>query len=46
MEKLKNLSDKIKCEIVKEEINWFKSLVKGHFKLITVQGHWKCHPHF
>lgn len=38
MEKLKNLSDKIKCEIVAEEINWFKNLVKGHIKLITAIG--------
>ena len=38
MEKLKNLSDKVKCEIVTEEINWFKSLVKGHIKLITAIG--------
>ena len=38
MEKSKNLNDKRKSEIVVEEIEHFKRLIKGHKKLLEAIG--------
>lgn len=38
MEKLKNLKDKIKYEIVSEELREFNKLVEGHKKLLIAIG--------
>lgn len=38
MEKSENLSDELRCKIVKEEIELFNKLVKGHEKLLKAIG--------
>ena len=38
MEKSENLSDKVRLQIVQEEIARFKKLIKGHEKLLEAIG--------
>jgi len=38
MEKSKNFQDKVRIEIIQEELKRVKYLVKGHHKLLTAIG--------
>ena len=38
MEKSENLSDKLRLQIVREELDHFKKLIEGHRKLLTAIG--------
>ena len=38
MEKSENLSDKLRLQIVREELDHFKKLIEGHRKLLIVIG--------
>ena len=38
MEKSENLSDELRLQIVREELDHFKKLIEGHRKLLTAIG--------
>ena len=38
MEKYGNSQDKLRLEIIQEELEWFKKLIEGHRKLLAAIG--------